>query len=236
MNKELLQEMLVTSRIAYTKEQIEKYEKYERELLEYNQKVNLTAIKEDEEIIIKHFYDSLLGMMTKTWTGVGKMADLGTGAGFPGIPLKIMNPQLEVTLVDALQKRITFLELLIQRLELKQIRAVHARAEEIGQDREHREKYDLIVSRAVAKLPVLAEYCLPLIKKGGSMIAYKGPEGEQEVALAERALAILGGQIKEILRRQLPDGSERRLVVIEKIALTPEKYPRRPGSPAKKPL
>ncbi len=237
MNKALLKELLEKIEIYPTVEQLEKFAVFQEELRAWNQKFNLTAIEEDEEIIIKHFYDSLLGMKINGWQSQKSLLDLGTGAGFPGIPLKIMNPELKVTLVDSLQKRIGFLEHIIKKIQLTETQAVHARAEELGQSKEYREKFDYVVSRAVAKLPVLTEYCLPFAKVGGKFIAYKGPEGQEEYKSAIRAVFELGGQLSEIKDFILPNQeSKRLLIVINKTASTPGRFPRRPGIPAKKPL
>lgn len=237
MNKELLQSLLAGIDIHLTSQQAELFETYCLELLEWNKKFNLTAIEEEEEIIIKHFYDSLLGMKIKGWKGNGMLLDMGSGAGFPGIPLKIVNPWLDITLVDSLKKRVGFLEHIIQILGLDHSRAIHGRGEDIGQDDKHREKYDVVVSRAVAKMPVLAEYCLPLVKPGGYFLAYKGPEGHEEMLGAAKAITILGGKEDETRQFLLPpDDSGRTLLAIEKIRNTPRKYPRRAGIPVKKPL
>lgn len=229
--------MLAEIDIQLTPEQTGQFELYYQELQEWNQKFNLTAIEEEDEVIIKHFYDSLLGMKVSRWTGQGMLLDMGSGAGFPGIPLKIVNPQLNITLVDSLQKRVGFLQHIIKTLGLSNSQAMHSRAEEIGQDRNHREKYDVVVSRAVAKMPVLVEYCLPLVKPGGFFLAYKGPEGLDEMQGAVKAIELLGGKEEQTLQFRLPpDNSGRTLLVMGKSKTTPRQYPRRPGTPVKKPL
>lgn len=237
MNELFLREALKKIDINLDPGQVELFANFFRELLEWNKKFNLTAIEEEEKVIIKHFYDSLLGMKINEWPADGKLLDLGTGAGFPGIPLKIVNPGLHVTLVDSLQKRIAFLNHLIKKLQLDGVEAVHARAEDLGRDKNYRESYDLVASRAVAQLAVLTEYCLPLVRMGGNLIAYKGPEGDIELKQASRAVETLGGQISEIKNYCLPlEESRRMIIVIKKIRTTPEKYPRRAGIPPKKPL
>lgn len=237
MKDNRLAQYLLELNLEISAEEGEKFDIYLKELTEWNSKINLTAIHEEEDIIIKHFYDSLLGMAVPGWTGQGKLLDMGTGAGFPGLPLRIINPDLEVILVDSLQKRVAFLQKLIERLGITKAAAIHGRAEELGQNSEHREVYDLVVSRAVARLPVLAEYCLPLVKRGGRFLAYKGPEGKTECQEAEKALTILGGTIRDIHSFNLPqERGERNIIEICKLKATPAQYPRRPGQPQKKPL
>lgn len=237
MNEELLASLCKDIGITLSTKQLNIFTIYFKGLLEWNQKFNLTAIEEENEVIVKHFYDSLLGTHYSGWNDSGHLLDMGTGAGFPGIPLKIVNPDLRVTLVDSLQKRIGFLEHIIQVLGLTGISAVHSRAEDLGQAKDHREKYTAVVSRAVAKMPVLCEFCLPLVKKEGVFMCYKGPEGMEELKKAEKAIEILGGKEKEVIKRQLPlGGGERIIIVLEKIKNTPKEYPRKAGTPAKKPL
>ncbi len=237
MDKALLKTFASNVGISLSSLQLDMFELYASELIRWNQKVNLTAIEDEEQIMIKHFYDSLLGMKVGAWSGIGALLDLGTGAGFPGLPLLITNTGLQVTLVDSLQKRIAFLEHLVELLKLPAVKTIHARAEEVGQEQLYRERYDIVVSRAVAGLPVLLEYCLPLTKIGGIFIAYKGPEGSDELSRAEKALKILGGKIFEIKNFELPqDGGSRNIIVIRKSKSTPKGYPRRPGIPGKKPL
>jgi len=237
MDKNLLFQLAGNIGINLTPAELAHFEIYARELAAWNEKVNLTAIEDEKGIIIKHFYDSILGMKITGWTGAGKLLDLGTGAGFPGLPLFIANRRLQITLADSLQKRIAFLEHLLAALGLTGVVTIHARAEEIGRTKEHREAYDLVVSRAVARMPLLLEYCLPLLKRGGRFIAYKGPEAEEELGEAGRALNLLGAETEEIQRFVLPEvGGARNLVVIKKTRATPSEYPRRAGIPAKKPL
>lgn len=236
MSESLLQELLTKAGIQITPAQLELFKRYRHELLAWNEKFNLTAILDEQEITIKHFYDSLLAMQIKEWQATGELLDLGSGAGFPGIPLKIMNENLAVTLVDSLQKRVGFLLHLKEVLQISNVKAIHARAEEIGQDPQYREKYETVVSRAVAKLPLLLEYCMPLVKIGGIMLAYKGPEGKGELKEAARALSFLGGELQDVKEFTLPDLGNRSIFVIKKVRNTPHEYPRRAGIPAKKPL
>lgn len=232
-----MQDLLFKIGIDISGEQLEKFEKYYIEMMIWNEKCNLTAITEENEVIIKHFYDSLLVMLLKEWNGKGRLLDIGTGAGLPGLPLKIMNKDLNITLMDSLNKRIKFLEHIIGLLELTDIEAIHARAEEMGQEVKWREKYDIVISRAVARMPILLEYCLPFVKIGGYFIAYKGPDAEEEIVAATKALEILGGRIKRIEKHELPEnGGKRSLILIEKTHQTPKTYPRKAGTPEKKPL
>lgn len=206
-------------------------------LLEWNQKMNLTAITEEKEVIVKHFLDSLL-LYSKIEVPVSsRVIDIGTGAGFPGIPLKIVRPEIYFLLVDSLMKRVNFLKEVKEKLQLRDLSILHGRAEEIGRIKEYRENFDIAVARAVAKLPVLLEYNIPFLKKGGFFIAYKGPESSQEVILARKAADELGAKLEDEISVRLPfSGDFRTLVIFSKIRQTPDKYPRRPGTPEKKPL
>lgn len=207
---------------------------YKRILLEWNKKMNLTAIEEERDFIIKHLIDSLsiLPVLRKA----ENLVDVGTGAGFPGIPLKIAQPSLQVVLMDSLEKRIGFLNTVIGELELTGITAVRSRAEEAGVSPAHREKYDAATARAVASLPVLLEYCLPLVKMGGVFIAMKGT-GNDEIEFSSKALELLGGKIEQIREFTLPGSDIRRnIIVVRKFRQTPSKYPRKAGKPSKNPL
>ena len=215
-------------------------------LVETNKSMNLTAITEYEDVLYKHFLDSLLVIKALKDAGFdndadafisAKIADIGTGAGFPGIPLKICFPEINITLVDSLNKRIGFIQNVCDKLGLKGIEAIHGRSEDLGRDTGCREKFDFTVSRAVASLPVLAEYCMPFVKKGGMFIAYKAQGVENEAKEAEMAVKKLGGEIKKIIPVPL-EGTEivREFVIIKKIADTPKKYPRKAGMPAREPL
>ena len=196
--------------------QLESFTTYKEILKELNQKINITSITEDVEIDIKHFLDSLTPISTNLMDGKKKLIDIGTGGGFPGIPLKLYNPQLEVTLLDSLNKRIIFLDEVIKNLNLKDIEAVHGRAEELGRTREYREVYDICISRAVAALDTLAEYCMAFVKVGGYFIAMKGPDVEDEIRESEKAIEILGGKIIKTEILTLPESDIRHsLIIIE---------------------
>lgn len=204
---------------------------YYQELVSYNEKVNLTAITEKEDVFVKHFLDSILAV--EYLPNNAKIVDVGTGAGFPSLPLKIVKPDVDLTMVDSLNKRITFLNLLTNKLNLK-TKNIHSRAEDFCKN--NREKFDVAVARAVAKLNTLAEYLLPLVKVGGLMIAYKGVD-DAEIEESDYAINVLGGKIKEIKHFTLPDNKgERNLIVIEKIKPTPKLYPRDKNLPKLKPL
>lgn len=237
MNKEKLEALIKELNINLQKEQLEKFERYYYEMMEWNKKVNLTSITEEKDVLTKHFYDSLLIMLLEEWKSEGKILDLGTGAGLPGIPLCIINKNLNMTLLDSLNKRIVFLKHIIEVLGLNNITALHSRAEELGQDIGYRENFDFVVSRAVARLPVLLEYCLPFVKLNSYFVAYKGPDAEEEIRESSRALDILGGKVVRTVQHELPDnGGKRCIVLIKKIKTTPKEFPRKPGTPEKKAL
>lgn len=221
--------------ITINNEKVEQFYKYMQILLEWNEKINLTAIKEEKEIITKHFIDSIT--ISKYIKDNSYIADIGTGAGFPGIPLKIINDSYNITLVDSLNKRIKFLEEIITKLQLNKTKTIHARAEEIGKNKEYREKYDVVTSRAVADLSVLVEYMLPLVRVGGYCICMKGPDCEEEINKSKKAIKILGGKIEKQEQFELPKTNiKRTIVLIKKINTTPSKYPRKAGTPAKSPI
>ena len=210
---------------------------FERELLEWNQKFNLTAIRDVEGIRSKHFLDSLSCSLAWKEKIPRRLIDVGTGAGFPGIVLKLLYPALKLTLVESVGKKANFCTHMLQVLELDNVEVLSARAEDVGQNLAHRQKYDWAVARAVAAMPVLAEYLLPLVRVGGGVLAQKGESGPAEVNLAEKALKILGGQMRQLVKIELPGVADVRfLVVIDKVAATPPGYPRKSGVPAKKPL
>lgn len=211
------------------------FARYYEFLISENKQVNLTRITEVQEVMIKHFLDSLM-LLVPFPQLPGLLLDLGSGAGLPGIPLKIARPALKLTLVDALQKRINFLRQLTDKLQL-QVNCLHGRAEDYGKDGAYREMYQLVVSRAVAKLNVLLELCLPFVAVGGHFVAYKGPEGESELAAAKDALRELGGSPVQVWHYELPQQlGQRSLIIIRKDQVTPAKYPRKAGVPAKRPL
>jgi len=210
---------------------------YEKELLEWNQKFNLTAIRDVESIRTKHFLDSFSCVQAWKSTPPAHLVDVGTGAGFPGIPLKILYPNMKLTLVESVGKKAMFCQHIVSVLGLENVDVVKARAEDLGQDPKHRETYDWAVARAVAKLNVLSEYLIPLVKMDGRMLAQKGESGPAEAHAAEKAMKLLGGKMEQLIPVNLPGVVEDRyLVVVEKVAATPPKYPRKPGIPAKQPL
>jgi len=223
--------------INLSTKQLTNLEKYERELLEWNKQFNLTAVREPEQVWIRHFIDSISCITVMRDSIMERVVDVGTGAGFPGIPLKIINPTMELTLVESVGKKANFCRHLIMTLTLDQVNVVQTRVETIGQIPEHRQNYDWAIARAVAILPVLAEYLLPLVRVGGSMLAMKGESAPAEIQDSEHAIHLLGGHLRKINPIELPGVAEQHyLVVIDKIAATPEKYPRRVGVPSKHPL
>jgi 16S rRNA (guanine527-N7)-methyltransferase len=220
-----------------TDKQKEQFNKYYEMLTDWNENINLTAITDKDEVWLKHFEDSLSIVKIKDMDHTESVIDVGTGAGFPGLPIKIAYPHIKLTLLDSLDKRIRFLEAVVRELGLTDVTCIHGRAEDFSRSPEYREKYDLCVSRAVAGLSVLSELCIPFVKPGGSFVAYKSEKAEAEIAEAENALAILNGRIKTTEEFTLSDNVQKRVLIdIEKTGLTPEKYPRRAGVPAKKPL
>jgi 16S rRNA (guanine527-N7)-methyltransferase len=210
---------------------------YEKELLEWNQKFNLTAIRDSESIRTKHFLDSFSCVLAWKASPPERLIDVGTGAGFPGIPLKILYPNLRLTLVESVGKKAMFCQHIVRVLGLEYVDVIQTRAESLGQSPQHREKYDWAVARAVANLNVLSEYLMPLVKVGGRALAQKGESGPAEAQSAEKAMELLGGKLKQLIPVSLPGvADDRYLVVVEKVAATPPKYPRKPGIPMKQPL
>ncbi len=223
--------------ICLNEEQKMQFQKYFELLIEWNKVMNLTAITEREEVNEKHFVDSLAIAKDLDMNNVKQVIDIGTGAGFPGIPLKIAFPHLEIALLDSLQKRVKFLDEVICKLQLKKIYVFHGRAEDYARKEEHREKYDLCVSRAVANLASLSEYCIPYVKVDGKFVAYKSGMIDEEVEKSLRAIQILGGKVEKIEKFELPDSDiGRAFVYIKKVKNTSKKYPRKAGIPAKDPL
>lgn len=216
--------------------QIESLKIYERELIEWNQKFNLTAIRDEESIRLKHFLDSC--SCSLAWNSPPqRLVDVGTGAGFPGLVLKILYPQMQLTLVESVGKKVTFCKHVAERLQMENVQVIHARAEDVGQLADHREKYDWAVARAVAQLNVLCEYLLPLVKISGAILAQKGESGPAEAQSAERAMKLLGGKLRQLIPVHLPGvADDRYLVVVDKSAATPPKYPRKAGIASKTPL
>ena len=221
--------------IKINDEQIKKFMNYMNLLLEWNEKINLTAITQPEEVKLKHFVDSLT--VLKYINDDDKVIDIGTGAGFPGIPLKIMKENTKITLLDSLNKRINFLNIVIETLNLSNIQAIHGRAEEIARNKLYREKYDVAVSRAVANLSTLTEYMLPFVKVGGKCICMKGANVNEELERAQNAIKELGGEIERVDNFYLSDNdNERNIIIIRKVKETSSKYPRKAGMPSKEPL
>lgn len=218
-------------------EEKDKFLKYKELLLEWNEKINITAITEEREVDIKHFLDSLTALNSDKLSGKKRLIDIGTGGGFPGIPLKIVNEDLNVTLLDSLNKRIVFLKEVIKELNLDGIEAIHGRAEELSRKDEYREKYDICISRAVASLDTLSEYCLPFVKQGGYFISMKGPEVEEEIKLSNNAINLLGGKLEDVKIINIPKSDiSHSLIIIKKLRQTSTKYPRGGGKPRKNPL
>ena len=221
--------------ISLNKEQYDQFYAYMLLLIEWNEKINLTAITEPQEIILKHFVDSLT---IAKYIEEGKtIIDMGTGAGFPGIPLKIYRNDVKVVLADSLNKRIKFLNEVIEKMQLKNIETIHCRAEELGKNKEYREKFDYATSRAVANLSTLSEYLLPFVKLNGSGIFMKTMEIDEELENAKKAIKILGGRIEKVDKFEIPESDlGRSIIIVKKEKQTPSKYPRKPGTPAKEPL
>jgi 16S rRNA (guanine527-N7)-methyltransferase len=237
MKTEQFQSMLAEKGISLSATQLEQYETYYSTLVEWNEKMNLTAITDKESVYLKHFFDSISASFYFDFSKHYHICDVGAGAGFPSIPIKIAFPHLQITIVDSLNKRISFLEHLAKQLKLENVRFIHDRAETFGQNVNHREQYDVVMARAVARLSVLSELCLPLVKVGGTFIAMKSQHATEELQAAKKAINILGGKLENVQSFVLPlEESERSLLFIEKENKTPKKYPRKPGTPNKTPI
>jgi 16S rRNA (guanine527-N7)-methyltransferase len=237
MDAEQFQRLLQNKGIEITAPQMQQFEHFVQLIGEWNQKMNLTAITEPEEMYVKHFYDSLTVALYVDMSAVTSTVDVGAGAGFPGIPLAIVFPHVRFTLVDSLQKRTRFLQHVVGALQLENVQIFHNRAETFARLPEHRATYDMAVARAVARMNVLAELCLPLVRKNGQFIAMKGSKGKEESVTAQGAIACLGGEARTPFTFSLPEGGgERHIIVVDKVQATPRKYPRKPGMPNKKPL
>lgn len=236
-NRQLLKDSLSKMNIHIGEEQIQQFFDYKDLLLAWNEKINLTAITDEAQIMIKHFADSASLLSAIEVEEGASIIDVGTGAGFPGLPVKIVRPDLNVTLLDSLNKRIGFLNEVCAQLNLENVYNIHARAEDGGQDPSLRENFDYCFSRAVANLAVLSEYCLPFVKVGGKFVSLKGPDVAQEVKEGEKAIQNLGGKVNEIIKIEIPNSDIiHSLIVIQKVAKTPKIYPRKAGTAAKKPI
>lgn len=228
---------LAAKGITLNETQMKQFDTYFKLLVEWNEKINLTAITEKKEVYLKHFYDSISASFYYDFNQNLSLCDIGAGAGFPSIPLKICFPNLKITIVDSLKKRITFLEILVGELGLENVNLVHSRAEDFGQNKLYRETFDLVTARAVARTSVLSEYCLPACKLNGIFIALKGSNVTEELSDAKNAISILGAELVDSVTFTLPiEESERSIVIIKKTKKTPKKYPRKAGLPTKQPL
>lgn len=232
-----LNELLVPLKMELSKEQLNQFQKYYNMLVEWNKVMNLTAITEFDEVLRKHFADSLSIVRVMDFKKINTMIDIGTGAGFPGIPLKIAFPHLNIVLLDSLNKRLKFLNAVIDETGLTEICTIHGRAEDFARQKDYREQFDLCVSRAVANLSTLSEYCIPYVKVDGMFISYKSGDVEDELIKSEKAVKTLGGKIIQVDKFELPGSEDRRsLVCIQKIKNTQKKYPRKAGLPSKEPI
>lgn len=237
MNVNSFQERLLEKGISLSSKQLHQFERYYELLVEWNEKINLTAITEKEEVYLKHFFDSISAAFYYDFHQGQAVCDVGAGAGFPSIPIKIVFPHLNVTIVDSLKKRITFLEKLATELQLENVSFFHDRAETFAKRKDHRESYDVVTARAVARMSVLSELCLPLVKINGTFLAMKAATANEELENAQKAIKVLGGQFEEVHHFQLPiEESERNIIFIKKVKATPKKYPRKPGTPNKMPI
>lgn len=236
-NVELLKNGIEGFNIITNESMLEKFKKYREILVDWNQKMNLTGIEDEKEVYVKHFLDSISAVKNGYIKNGMSIIDVGTGAGFPGLPLKICLDDLELTLLDSLNKRINFLEEVSRELELGNIKFIHGRAEDFGKDEKYREKYDIATARAVAGLPILMEFCVPFVKVGGYFICLKGPNANLELEESQKAIDILGLEFVEKIDVKLPEiDLNHNILVFKKIKETPVKYPRKAGKPAKNPI
>jgi len=237
MNKDILRNGIKDFGVEPNEKMIEDFSKYREVLVEWNQKMNLTGIEEEKEVFIKHFLDSVSAFSGNYIKSNMSLIDVGTGAGFPGLPLKIANKSLKLTLLDSLNKRINFLQEVCRNIAINDVNFIHGRAEDFGQDENYREKFDVATARAVAGLPVLMEFCVPFVKVGGYFICLKGPNADLELEESKIAIETLGLRYIEKIDIKLPESElNHNILVFEKIKSTPNKYPRKAGKPIKKPL
>ncbi|QUF65432.1 16S rRNA (guanine(527)-N(7))-methyltransferase RsmG [Bacillus atrophaeus] len=237
MNIEEFTSGLAEKGISLSSRQLEQFELYYEMLVEWNEKINLTSITEKKEVYLKHFYDSITAAFYVDFKQVNTICDVGAGAGFPSLPIKICFPHLQVSIVDSLNKRITFLDKLAEALQLENTSFYHDRAETFGQRQDLRESYDIVTARAVARLSVLSELCLPLVKKNGLFVALKAASAEEELKAGKKAITTLGGELEQVHSFKLPlEESDRNIIVMRKKKNTPKKYPRKPGTPNKSPI
>lgn len=237
MNEEQFMQSLKEQGIELSEKQVQQFHLYFETLVEWNEKMNLTAITDQPSVYLKHFYDSISAAFYINFNDIESLCDVGAGAGFPSIPIKICFPHIKVTIVDSLNKRIQFLHHLSDVLELENMQFVHSRAEDFGQMAQYREKFDLVTARAVARLSVLSELCAPLVKSDGIFVAMKAASGEEELTDAKKAIQVLGTKLMDQYKFSLPiENSERTIYVFKKIKSTPKKYPRKAGMPNKSPI
>ena len=234
---ELLIKILKEYDIEITDKQISQYAEYMEQILEYNQHINLTSITDRDEFIKKHYVDSILGALNDEFQAGEIIIDVGTGAGFPGVPLAILFPEKEFVLLDSLNKRLKIVSEICDSADINNVRVIHARAEDAGKNKEYREQFDICISRAVADLSVLSELCLPLVREGGYLLSYKGPNYEEELAGAKKAITTVGGKTSRIESIGSADTEfNHNIIFIEKIKNTPAQYPRKAGTPSKNPI
>ncbi|MEW9672335.1 16S rRNA (guanine(527)-N(7))-methyltransferase RsmG [Ammoniphilus sp. 3BR4] len=237
MEPSVFQDKLAERNITLSDQQMSQFHQYFTLLVEWNEKINLTAITDKNEVYEKHFFDSLSASFFFDFSKVQTIIDIGAGAGFPSLPIKIVHPHLQVTIVDSLNKRITFLQHLAKELELEGVTCVHGRAEELGVNPQYRDRFDVVTARAVARLNVLAEFCMPFARVGGSFVVLKGADASNELDEAKKAIKTLGGKTEKLENFRLPtEQSERSIILINKLTPTPKGYPRKAGTPVKKPI